>query len=147
MGALHGSDAVERFCRAAEINDVDGMLAQCAATAELIPPISSKMVIAGHDDLRLLLGAVFGSIRNLRVRQILADGDTRVSVFDATFAGLYLTDAMVIDCDDAGQIRRITPHIRPLLPLVLVSIATAPKILRYPRMILRSRRLPAELAH
>jgi hypothetical protein len=140
MGNLKTLDAVARFCHAVESNDVDGMLATLAPTAELVPPVSGSMVFRGHDDLRVLLGAVFSNLTNMRLRQTLSDGDTRVAIFDAAVAGMPITDTMVIDLDSDGFIQRLTPHIRPWLPLTVVSIALAPKMLRHPAVIRRGLR-------
>ncbi|MFH5209782.1 nuclear transport factor 2 family protein [Antrihabitans spumae] len=140
MGDLKTLDAVGQFCHAVESNDVDGMLATLSPTAELIPPVSGSMVFKGHDDLRVLLGAVFSNLTNLRWRQTLIDGDTRVAIFDAAVAGMAITDTMVIELDGDGLIQRLTPHIRPWLPLTVVSLALGPKMLRHPAVIRRGLR-------
>ena len=48
-------DALARYCAATEAGDVDGF----------VSPISGRMVFRGHDDVRVLLSAVYGTRRAL----------------------------------------------------------------------------------
>lgn len=131
-------DAVVRFCAAAASNDVDAMIATLAPTAVLVSPVSGRMVFAGHADLRILLGAVFGSVSHLHWRHSLAAGSTRVALADARIGRVPLTDAMVVDLDSDGRILQITPHLRPWLALTLVALALGPKLARHPAVIRRA---------
>src|ERR1700682_4371256 len=91
------------------------MIGTPAPDAELVSPLSGRMVFGGHDDLRVLLNAAFGSLRGLHWQHFVGDGPTRVAVSEARIAHVRLTDAMVVELDEAGRIRRIRPHLRPWL--------------------------------
>jgi SnoaL-like protein len=138
MEPTRTADAVAVFCSAAAANDVDGMLATLAADAELVSPLFGRMVFRGRDDLRVLLGAAFGSLRGLRWQHFVGDGSVRVAVSEARVAGVRISDAMVVELDDAGQLRRIRPHLRPWLALTMLAMALGPKLARHPGVIRRA---------
>jgi hypothetical protein len=133
-------DAVATFCDAARINDVGRMVSVLAPDAELVSPLSGRMVFRGRDDLRMLLGAVYGGLSNLVWREVIGDGTTRVAVSDARIAGVTITDAMVLELDDAGLIVRIRPHLRPWLAITLFALLLGPKIARHPGVLRRALR-------
>src|SRR5205823_8640568 len=56
-------DAIARYRAASEANDIDALMDTLAPDAELISPLSGRMVFRGHDDIRALLTAVYGSLR------------------------------------------------------------------------------------
>jgi hypothetical protein len=122
-------DAVARFCAASAANDLDGMVSTLTLDAELISPISGRMVFRGRDDLRVLLAAVYGStIRNLRWHDRVGTGDLQVVLSDGMIGPLSLTDAMVFEIADDGLIQRLRPHLRPWLALTLVALKLGPKM-------------------
>jgi len=133
-------DAVGRYQRASEANDVDGLMATLAPDAELVSPISGRMVFRGADDLRVLLTAVYGSMAGLRWRTEIGDGDVRVIVGDGKVGGLKLGDAMVLELGDDGRIRRIRPHLRPWLALTVFALMLGPKVGRHPGVVARALR-------
>jgi hypothetical protein len=57
-------DAVARYRAASEANDIDATMAVLAPDAELVSPISGRLVFRGRDDLRVLLTAD-GRIRRI----------------------------------------------------------------------------------
>ena len=59
-------DAVARYRTATEANDIDGVMDTLAPDAELVSPISGRMVFHGKEDLRVLLTAVYGSLGGVR---------------------------------------------------------------------------------
>jgi SnoaL-like domain len=133
-------DAVATFCDAAQVNDVERMVSVLSPDAELVSPLSGRMVFRGRDDLRVLLGAVYGRLSNLVWREVIGDGSTRVAVSDARIAGVMVTDAMVVELDDAGLIVRIRPHLRPWLAITLFALLLGPKIARDPGVLRRALR-------
>jgi hypothetical protein len=133
-------DAVAVFCDATRTNDVDKMLTALAPDAELVSPLSGRMVFRGRDDLRVLLGAVYGGLSNVVWREVIGDGATRVAVSDSRIAGVTITDAMVLELDDAGLIVRIRPHLRPWLAITLFALLLGPKIARHPGVLRRALR-------
>jgi len=140
MTETETTDAVATFLAATLVNDVDGMISALSPDAELVSPLSGRMVFRGHDDLRALLAAVYGGLSGLRWREVIGDGSTRVAVSDARIAGVTITDAMVLELDDAGLIVRIRPHLRPWLAITLFALALGPKIARHPGVLLRALR-------
>jgi hypothetical protein len=75
-------DAISRYRVASEANDVDTMMETIAPGAERVSPLSGRMVFRGRDDLRLLLDAVYSTMRELRWREEIGDGGARVVVGD-----------------------------------------------------------------
>jgi SnoaL-like domain len=107
-------DAVARFCTASAANDLDGMVSTLTLDAELVSPISGRMVFRGRDDLRVLITAVYGAtIRNLRWHDRVGTGDLQVAFGNAKIGPLTLTDATIFELAEDGLIRRMRPHLRP----------------------------------
>ncbi|WP_156426670.1 nuclear transport factor 2 family protein [Mycobacterium sp. IS-3022] len=138
MAEIQTTDAVAVFCDATRVTDVDRIMGTLSRDAELISPLSGRMVFRGHDDLRTLLAAVYGGLSDLTWREVIGGGSTRVAVSDARIAGLAITDAMVFELDDAGFIRRIRPHLRPWLAITVFAVLLGPKIARHPRAVRRA---------
>lgn len=135
-------NAVDRYRAASEANDMDGLMQTLSPEAELISPLSGRMVFRGRDDLRLLLSAVYGTLRDLRWHEEIGDGTVRVLVGEARIGPVKLGDAMVFELADDGRIRRIRPHLRPWLALTLFALALGPRIGRHPDLVLRALRRP-----
>lgn len=133
-------DAVARYVRASEANDIDGLMETLAPDAELVSPLSGRMVFRGTDDLRVLLTAVYGSMTGLHWHTEVGDGNVRVVIGEGKVGGLRLGDAMVLELGDDGRIRRIKPHLRPWLPLTVLAMMLGPKIGRHPGAVLRALR-------
>ncbi len=140
MASTETKDSVTTFLEATLRHDVDGMVSALAADAELISPLSGRMIFRGREDLRVLLDAVYGGLTGLTWQEVIGDGSTRVAVSTATVAGLTVTDAMVLDLDDAGQITRIRPHLRPWPAITLFALLLGPKIARHPGVVRRALR-------
>lgn len=125
-------DALARYRSASEAGDVDGIMASLSDDVELVSPISGHMVFRGSDDVRFLLAAVYGSLRDLRWTKSMGEGGSRVLLGQARLLGVRLTDAMVFDLAPDGRIRRISPHLRPWLALTLFALVLGPKVARRP---------------
>jgi ketosteroid isomerase-like protein len=95
-------DAVARFRAASEQNDIDTLTQTLAEDAELISPLSGHMVFRGRDDLRVLLGAVYSTVTELRWNRKLVAGDVRVVVGECRIGPLKLDDAMTLELDTDG---------------------------------------------
>ncbi len=128
MGSRDLTDSVAAFCSASEACDVDGMVATLATDAELVSPLSGRMVFRGQDDLRVLLAAIYGSLHELKWTDTLGDGSVRVAVSEGQIAGIRFTDALVFELDGAGRIRRLRPHLRPLLAIIVFAAMLGPKM-------------------
>jgi len=140
MAQIQTNDAVATFLEATKARDIDRVVGTLAPDAELLSPLSGRMVFRGRDDLRVLLGAVYGGLSNLVWREIIGEGTTRVAVSDARIAGVTITDAMVLELNDAGQIVRIRPHLKPWLAITLFALLLGPKIARHPGVLRRALR-------
>jgi hypothetical protein len=144
MGSSHPvNDAVDRYCAATEANDIDAIMSTLSRDPELVSPISGRVVFRGREDLRILLGVVYGTITDLRWGKQVGDGEMQVAVGDCRIGPLQMTDAMVFDLDSQGRIRRIRPHLRPWLALTLFAALLGPKVARHPGVIRRALRSKA----
>jgi hypothetical protein len=131
-------DPLSRYCAATEAGDVDGFMATMAPDVEVVSPISGRMVFRGHDDVRFLLGAVYGTLSDLRWIKTVGEGESRVAVGEARILGVGMTDAMVFELAPDGRIRRIGPHLRPWLALTLFALVLGPKVARRPGVVWRA---------
>jgi hypothetical protein len=134
------TDAVSTYCAASAAADMDGLMATLAPDAELVSPISGRMVFRGHDDLRILLTAVYGSLNGLRWTEDVGQDGLRVAIAEARVGPLRLTDAMVFDVGADGLITKVRPHLRPWLALTLLAAILGPKVGRHPGVVRRALR-------
>jgi SnoaL-like protein len=133
-------DAITRYVEASERNDIAAMMEALAPDVELVSPISGRMIFRGEADVRHLLTAVYGSLKDLRWTQTLGEGRDRVAIGEARLLGVRLTDAMVFELAPDGRIRRIGPHLRPWLALTLFALVLGPQVGRRPGLIWRALR-------
>jgi hypothetical protein len=133
-------DAVTRYMRASEANDIDAMMETLAPDAELVSPISGRMVFRGTDDLRVLLTAVYGSMTGLRWGQQVGDGAVRAVVGEGAVGPMRIGDAMVFELAGDGSIQRIRPHLRPWLAVTFFALVLGPKVGRHPGVVRRALR-------
>lgn len=136
-------DSVQRYLSASEAGDVDGIMGALAPDVEVVSPISGRMVFRGQEDVRALLAAVYGSLRDLRWTRTLGEGDHRVALGQTRIGPVRMTDAMVFELAPDGRIRRISPHLRPWLALTLFALVLGPQVTRRPGMIWRALRTGA----
>jgi SnoaL-like protein len=131
-------NAIARYRAASETNDIDALMATLAPDAELISPISGRMVFRGQNDLRALLHAVYSALRDWKWREELGDETRRVVIGDGRVGPFKLGDAMVFELAPDGRIRRIRPHLRPWLGLTGFALVAGPRIARHPGVIWRA---------
>jgi hypothetical protein len=134
------SDAVQRYRSASEANDIEALVQTLAPDVELVSPISGRMVFRGREDLRILLAAVYGTIKALHWSEEVGDGSMRVVTGDAAVGPVRIGDAMVLELAEDGSIRRIRPYLRPWLALTLLALKLGPKVARHPAVIVRALR-------
>ncbi len=133
-------DAVGRYLSASEAGDVEALMTALTADVEVVSPISGRMVFRGQGDVGFLLGAVYGSLKELRWTRTVGEGEHRVTVGEARLGPLRMTDAMVFELAPDGRIRRISPHLRPWLALTLFALVLGPKVARRPGVVRRALR-------
>jgi hypothetical protein len=131
-------DAVGRYLSSSEAGDIEGIMAALTTDVEVISPISGRMVFRGHDDVEHLLGAVYGSLKELRWTRTVGEGEHQVTVGEARLGPLRMTDAMVFELASDGRIRKISPHLRPWLALTLFALVLGPKVARRPGVVRRA---------
>ena len=136
-------DAVRRFCVAATADDLDGVIATLASDAELVSPLSGRLVFRGREDLRILLGAVYSTLRGLRWEDPIAQGHMASAVAVATAGGLRVDDALLFELNPHGEIARLRPHLRPWLATTLFALLLGPKVALHPGLLWRAARAGA----
>jgi hypothetical protein len=132
--------AVETYREASENADIDRLMTAFAPDAEVVSPISARMVFRGEDDLRHLLAAVYGTVKDLRWTKAIGEGDQRVLYGEFRVGPLRMSDAMVFDLGPDGRISTMRPHLRPWLGLTLFALALGPKVVRRPGVVRRALR-------
>jgi hypothetical protein len=133
-------DAVARYRKASEGNDIDALMTTLASDVELVSPISGRMVFRGQSDMRVLLGAVYGSLHGFRWSEEIGDGRRRVVIGEGPIGPFTIGDAMVFELGDDGLIQRIRPHLRPWLGLTVFALILGPKVTRHPGLVWRALR-------
>lgn len=133
-------DAVARYRAASEANDIDALMEVLAPAAELVSPLSGRLVFRGKHDLRILLSAVYGAISGLRWHEQVGDGRTLVVLGEGKIGPFKLADALVCELAEDGRISRIRPYLRPWLGLTVLALVLGPRIGRHPSVVLRALR-------
>jgi hypothetical protein len=131
---------LQRYLTASEAGDTERLTSSLSAEVEVISPISGRMVFRGRGDVAFLLGAVYGSLRELRWTRTVGEGEHRVVLGDARLGPVRMTDAMVFELAPDGSIRKIAPHLRPWLALTLFALVLGPKVARRPGVVWRALR-------
>ncbi len=134
------TDAIERYRAASEANDIDALMETLAPGVELVSPISGRMVFRGEKDVRILLTAVYGTLKGWRWHEAIGDGVTRVMMGDGKIGPVKLGDAMVLELADDGRIKRVRPYLRPWLGLTIFAMRLGPKVALHPGVVLRALR-------
>ena len=133
-------DAVARYCAASVAGDTAALVQTLADDVEVVSPISGRMVFRGRDDVAHLLGAVYGSLSDLRWTDQVGEGEVRVALGETRIGPVRMTDAMVFHLAPDGRIRRVSPHLRPWLALTLFAAVLGPKVARRPGVVRRALR-------
>jgi hypothetical protein len=108
--------------------------------AELVSPISGRLVFRGAHDVGILLSAVYAYITDFRWTAALGEGSVRVGIGEGKLGPLTFGDVMVTELAADGRIRRLTPHVRPWLTLTLLAVLLVPKLARHPGLVVRALR-------
>jgi hypothetical protein len=133
-------DAVAHYRTGSEAADIDAVMDVIADDVEVVSPISGRMVFRGRHDVRHLLAAVYGTVKDLRWTDAVGDGARRVLYGEMRVGPFRMTDAMVIDLAADGRIRRISPHLRPWLGLTYFAAVLGPKVAREAGVVKRALR-------
>ncbi len=133
-------DAVAHFRTCSEADDVAALATVLADDVELVSPLSDRLVFRGRADVALLLGAVYGSVSDLRWTEEVGDAEHRVVIGRCAVGPLRMTDAMALDLAADGKIRRIRPHLRPWLAVTVFALLIGSKLARHPGVLVRALR-------
>jgi hypothetical protein len=134
------TDAVSRYCAASSANDLEGMLDTLAPNAELISPLSANLVIRGHEDLRVLLRAIYSSLEGLHWDAPAVNGSQVYVVGSSRVAGLRVDDAMIFELGPDGSIVRLRPHLRPWLGTTVLALILGAKLAPHFGVVMRALR-------
>jgi hypothetical protein len=133
-------DAIDRYCRATEANDIESLASTLSAQVELVSPLSGRMVFRGIEDVTLLATQVYGSMRELRWTERFGDGERQVAIGEGRVGPFRLSDAMAFELAPDGRIARIRPHLRPWLATTWFALVLGPKLAPHAAMLLRALR-------
>jgi hypothetical protein len=106
--------AIDDYCAASEANDIGGLLKTLTPDVELISPLSGRLLFRGRDDLGVLLGAIYGTLKGLSWSTQLNDGSTGFVIGHARAGPFRIDDAMVFELSRDGLIMRIPPAPTPV---------------------------------
>ena len=142
MDDLGAAGVVDRYLAAAQSNDIDALVETLADDPELVSPLSGRMVFRGREDLRVLLGVVYGSLREASWQPPVRDGNRCVVLGESRVGLAHRYDVTVFELADDGRIRRIRPFVRPWLGLTIDALVVGPKMALHLGVIWRSLRKP-----
>ena len=140
---MGSSDTIARYEAASAARDMDALMMTLAPDAELISPIVASGVIRGHEDLKVLLEAVYSSLHDLKWVARFGDDRRVVMIGEAKVGPFRIQDAAIIELAEDGLIQRIRPHLRPWLATTFFALRVLPKVARHPGLVRRSWR-PAD---
>jgi hypothetical protein len=133
-------DAIDRYCRASEANDIGSLAATLSPRVEFVSPLSGRMVFRGTEDVSVLTTQVYGAMRGLRWSEQFGDGDRRVVIGEGRIGPFRITDAMAFELGVDGQITRIRPHLRPWLATTYLALILGPKLVPHVGVVARALR-------
>lgn len=131
---------MDRYAQAAVAGDMDALAETLTADVELVSPLSGRMVFRGREELRVLLGVVYGSLRELRWEEPIRDGSRVVVLGESHVGWTRRSDVTVFELAADGRIQRIRPFIRPWLGLTVDALVVGPKMLRHLPVLWRALR-------
>jgi hypothetical protein len=134
---------VDRYLAAAQSNDIDALVETLADEPELVSPLSGRMVFRGREDLRVLLGVVYGSLRGVSWQTPVRDGNRCVVLGESRVGPAHRFDVTVFELADEGRIQRIRPFVRPWLALTVDALVVGPKMAPHLGLVWRALRKPS----
>lgn len=114
-------DVIDRFRRAMETHDLDGLLSTLSPDVTFHSPITSRVVFRGRAELRELMEVHFAVVRDVRYR------DDEL-VYTATVRRQSVEIVNRLKTDDAGLVCDITAYVRPLPGLTALAAALGPPL-------------------
>jgi hypothetical protein len=133
-------NAVARYCEATEAQDMTALAATLAPDVELPSPLFRSMTFKGRDDVVALLGAVYATLSKTSWEPAVGEGRVWFAIAEARVGGVRISDAMGFELDEQGLIRRIRPHLRSLLAILIFAVLVPPRLASRPGIVLRALR-------
>jgi hypothetical protein len=119
-----------RFREAIEARDLDAALATLAPDVIAHSPVTASGHLAGHDDLRDVLSAMFASVTDVRYFDDSGNEQVRHISNRARIGRQPIEETMRIELDDQARIREITVFVRPLPGAAAFLDAIGPRLAR-----------------
>jgi hypothetical protein len=126
LGTTHPT--TERYRRAGEAGDADGVVATLAANVLFHSPITERVVFRGREEMRELLGAVFETVSDVRYFADVGDDRTRVLFDRLRVGGVEMEQAHRVSLNENGEIEEITVFFRPLPGLAALTCELGPRV-------------------
>lgn len=126
--AVESHPTTERYRRAAEAGDPDGVVATLAEDVVLFSPITEQVVFRGREEVRELLRSVFATLGDIRYHADVGDQRTRALFDRARLNGRTLEQATRLSLNERDEITEITIFFRPLPGLAALTAALGPRV-------------------
>jgi hypothetical protein len=133
-------DAIDRYCRASEANDIQSLAATLSPNVKFVSPLSARMVFRGIDDVTVLVTQVYGAMRGLRWSEQFGEGNRRVVIGEGRVGPFRLSDAMAFETGADGRIILIRPHLRPWLATTCLALVLGPRLASHAGVVARALR-------
>jgi hypothetical protein len=130
MDSTTAAATTERFRKAGEAGDVEGLLATLAPDIVLHSPITDSAAFHGIDEMRQLMTAVFETIADIEYSDDVGDDHVRYITSTGRIGRQPIEETMRIRLDDQARINDITIFVRPLPGLTAMLAGLGPKLAR-----------------
>ena len=111
-----------------------------APDVELPSPLFRSMTFKGRADVVALFGAVYATVSKPSWEPAVGEGRIWFAISEARVGGVRISDAMQFELDAQGLIRRIRPHLRSLLGILVFAVLVPPRLASRPGVVLRALR-------
>jgi hypothetical protein len=124
------AETTRRYRAAVEAGDLEAYLETLAPDVVLRSPITLRTDFRGHDEIRILMRAVFASIEDIRYHADVGDAATRALFYTAHVGRQHVEEASLVRLGDDALVHEITLWFRPLPGLTAVMGALGPRLAR-----------------
>lgn len=124
------AETTRRYRAAIEAGDTDAFLQTLAPDVVLHSPITARTRFCGHDEIRVLMGAVFSNIEDIRYFEDVGDATTRALFYRGRVGRQEVEEATLVRLDSEALITEIRLWFRPLPGLTAVMRKLGPALAR-----------------
>jgi hypothetical protein len=135
-----------RWRAAIEAGDVDGFCATLAPDCVMLSPITDATRFDGVEQIRALMPHVLAVVNDIRYTDDIGDEKTRALFYDATIAGIPVTESTRVRLNDDAQVTEITLWFRPMPGLAALMAGLGPRLADTPAKRAAVRAMTAPLA-